>query len=155
MLQSPLFFRLHNCDNTHLPDAALAYDSAIRARELKEHYRKINFDTQEDYLEAREIEMKNRGNSVDLEETLVHLINSVKAFREQLASKQEKPLAGISSLSEDTTETNMVVEQEDAPLVVSSNPTDRQLRPRKKQKLENGVSVVDSVSTSGNVYSLA
>jgi len=73
-------------------DAALAYDSAIRARELKEHYRKINFDTQEDYLQAREKEMKNRGINIDLEETLVHLISTVKAFKDQLVlSKQEKP----------------------------------------------------------------
>ena len=83
--------------------------------------------------------MKNRDKGTDLGLTLGIMINSVESFREQLASKQEK--------REDTTETKMVVEEEDAPLVVSGNPTDRQLRPRKKQKLENGVSVVDSVST--------
>ena len=120
-------------------DAALVYDSAVRAQALKEHYEKINFATEQDYLEARTKELKNRDKGTDLGLTLSIVINSVKAFREQLASKQEK--------REDTTETKMVVEEEDAPLVVSGNPTDRQLRPRKKQKLENGASVVDSVST--------
>lgn len=130
-------------------DAALVYDSAIRAQALKKHYEKINFATEKDYLQAREEEMKNRDKGTDLGLTLGIMIESVKGFREQLASKQEKPSARISSLSEDT-KTNMVVEQEDAPLVVSGNPTDRQLRPRKKQKRENGASVVDSVSTYGN-----
>ena len=85
-----LAFRLGN-KYTLQTDAALAYDSAIRARGLKEHYRKINFDTQEDYLQAREEEMKNRGISICLEETLVGLISTVKAFKDQLVSKQEKP----------------------------------------------------------------
>ena len=123
-------------------DAALVYDAAVRAQALKNHYEKINFATEKDYLQAREEEVKNRDKGTDLGLTLGFMIESVKEFREQLASKQEKP-------------TNMVVEQEDVPLVVSGNPTERQLRPRKKQKRENGVSVVDSVSTSGNIYSLA
>ena len=72
-------------------DAALAYDSAIRARGLKEHYRKINFATENDYLQAREEEMKNRDKSTDLGLTLGIMIKSVKSFREQLASKLEKP----------------------------------------------------------------
>jgi len=130
-------------------DAALAYDAAVRAQALKEHYEKINFAKEQDYLEARTKELQNRDKGTDLGLTLGIMIESVKSFREQLASKQEKPSARISSLSEDT-KTNMVVEQEDAPLVVSGNPTDRQLRPKKKQKLENGASVVDSVSTYGN-----
>lgn len=50
-------------------DAALVYDSAIRARG-KWHYEKINFDTKEDYLQAREKEMKEQSLEVDLEEVL-------------------------------------------------------------------------------------
>ena len=124
MLQSPLFFRLHNCDNTHLPDAALVYDAAVRAQALTKHYEKINFATEKDYLEARTKELQNRDKGTDIGLTLGIMINAVKAFREQLAPKQEKPLARISSLSEDTTEntdqakTNMVVKQEDALLQI-------------------------------------
>jgi hypothetical protein len=61
-------------------------------------------------------------------------------------------------VSEDSVESsvhpNYVVEEEDTPLAVSGNPNDcqQQIRPSKKQKLENEVSVVDSVSTCGNVY---
>ena len=51
-------------------DAALVYDSAIRARGLERHYEKINFDTKEDYLQAREKEMKEQSFEVDLEQVL-------------------------------------------------------------------------------------
>lgn len=76
--------------------AALAYDSVIRARALKEHYNKINFNTKEDYLEAREKEMKNRDiPHVDLERILDLIISAVEK-----ATKQEEP---ESSPFEDTT----------------------------------------------------
>ena len=78
--------------NTHLPDAALAYDSAIRAQALKDHYNKINFATEKDYLDARTKELKNRDiPHVDLEGTLDLIIPAVRAFQEQLASKQKRP----------------------------------------------------------------
>lgn len=54
-------------------DAALAYDGAIRARRLKEHYVKINFAVEQDYMSARERELKARGITVDLDETLASI----------------------------------------------------------------------------------
>lgn len=63
-------------------DAALAYDSAIRARALEEHYNKINFNTQEDYSRARKTELNNRGIIVDLEETLSHMSSYVSKVAE-------------------------------------------------------------------------
>ena len=68
-------------------DAALAYDSAIRARGLEEHYNKINFDTKEDYLEAREKELENRGITIDLEETLSFMSSYVSKVVEVAESE--------------------------------------------------------------------
>ena len=60
-------------------DAALAYDSAIRARGLEKHYEKINFDTKEDYLQAREEEMEEQSLEVDLEMVLSFITDMVVA----------------------------------------------------------------------------
>jgi len=111
-------------------DAALAYDSAIRARELKEHYRKINFDTKEDYLEAREKEMKNRGISIDLEETLVCSISTVKAFKDQLVSKQEKP-------KKKPFVSKVVEKAEEEP---KQKPEPSRVSPRRKTRVSNKLS---------------
>ena len=63
-------------------DAALAYDSAIRARGLEKHYNKINFDTKEDYLQARKKEMKVQSLDVDLEDALTNITDIVaKGFK--------------------------------------------------------------------------
>ena len=63
-------------------DAALVYDSAIRARGLEEHYNKINFDTKEEYLQARKKEMKVQSLEVDLEEALVFMKDMIaKVFK--------------------------------------------------------------------------
>lgn len=51
-------------------DAALAYDAAVKAREDEAHYFKINFATEESYLIAREEEVKARGITDDLVDTL-------------------------------------------------------------------------------------
>ena len=54
-------------------DAALAYDGAVRGRQVKKYYSKINFATEQDYLDAREKELETRGITVDLEETLAYI----------------------------------------------------------------------------------
>ena len=68
-------------------DAALAYDSAVRARGLEEHYNKINFDTKENYLQAREKELENRNARVDLEETLSFMSSYVSKLVEVAESE--------------------------------------------------------------------
>lgn len=80
-----LTFRLGNY--TLQSDAALAYDSALRARGLEEHYNKINFDTKEDYLQAREKEMEEQSVEVDLEETLSYISSYVSKLVEVAESE--------------------------------------------------------------------
>ena len=80
-----LTFRLGNY--TLQSDAALAYDSAVRARGLEDHYNKINFDTKEDYLEAREKEMEEQSVEVDLEETLSYISSYVSKLVEVAESE--------------------------------------------------------------------
>jgi len=80
-----LTFRLGNY--TLQSDAALAYDSAVRARGLEDHYNKINFDTKEEYLEAREKEMEEQSVEVDLEETLSFMSSYVSKLVEVAESE--------------------------------------------------------------------
>ena len=51
-------------------DAALAYDGVVRSSGRKEHFCKINFTTQGDYLNARNEECASRGIDMDLEDSL-------------------------------------------------------------------------------------
>ena len=64
-------------------DAALAYDSIIRASGRKNHYAKINFATAQEYTDAREREMKIRGlATIGLADTLslvTSKVNQIKA----------------------------------------------------------------------------
>ena len=67
-------------------DAALAYDSMIRAIGSSEHHPKINFRHQNEYLRARKEEMKAKGISIDLDDSLHRLTERV----EQAAAKEYK-----------------------------------------------------------------
>lgn len=65
-------------------DAALAYDALVRASGRKGHVNKINFSAQQDYMEARECELKARDISVDLEEILEYISSKVKGGKEEV-----------------------------------------------------------------------
>jgi len=65
-------------------DAALAYDSCVRKSGLTNHFNKINFDSEEEYMQSREAEVKEREfekDVVDLEKTLAHITAKVKAVK--------------------------------------------------------------------------
>ena len=70
-------------------DAALAYDSAIRARGEKEHSHKINFSSSKDYLAARKAEAKSQSTNVDLEEALAFIMSKIEVFQE---AQEEEPI---------------------------------------------------------------
>ena len=58
-------------------DAALAYDGLVRASGWKDHYLKINFAAEQDYIDAREKELEARALDVELEETLAYITAKV------------------------------------------------------------------------------
>lgn len=70
-------------------DAALAYDSAIRARGEKEHSHKINFSSSKDYLAARKAEAKSQSTNIDLEEALAFIMSKIEVFQE---AQEEEPI---------------------------------------------------------------
>ena len=62
-------------------DAALAYDSAVRKSGLEQHFCKINFDSEADYMKTRAKEIKSRkidAGNVDLEDTLAMITDKVQ-----------------------------------------------------------------------------
>ena len=62
-------------------DAALAYDSAVRKSGLEQHFCKINFDSEADYMKTRAKEIKSRkidAEEVDLEGTLAMITDKVQ-----------------------------------------------------------------------------
>lgn len=73
-------------------DAALAYDSAIRARGEKEHSHKINFASSKDYLAARKVEAKSQSTNVDLEEALAFIMSKIEVFQEAQEAQEEEPI---------------------------------------------------------------
>ena len=89
---------------------------------------------------------------VDNQQEIVSI--SIKSDVEDTVVTLDKENLVSEDSTESTVHPNYVVEEEDTPLAVSGNPNDcqQQIRPSKKQKLENEVSVVNSVSTCGNVY---
>mmetsp|Transcript_23565 Transcript_23565/g.42187 ORF Transcript_23565/g.42187 Transcript_23565/m.42187 type:complete len:594 (-) Transcript_23565:209-1990(-) len=59
-------------------DAALAYDAFLRASGQKKHFIKIHFKVEQDYIDAREHELKVRGGiTVDLVKTLDYITSKV------------------------------------------------------------------------------
>lgn len=58
-----------------------AYDSAVRKSGLEQHFCKINFDSEADYMKTRAKEIKSRkidAEEVDLEGTLAMITDKVQ-----------------------------------------------------------------------------
>lgn len=66
-------------------DAAVAYDGFVRKSGRKGHFSKINFASQQDYMDAREKELDVRGLDVDFYKTLAVIESRVEDAASKMA----------------------------------------------------------------------